>query len=175
MQACACTKHERALAACCSALKVLLQKTNRTLSPASTSTPSAYHPPSLIILLHSSCCHTQAIAAHDDDMRCALADVGAVDVLLQLCAHSSSDAVLAAASGDLRNIHTHTRVHTYTCIHLQIHMHTHTHTPTPTHPTPPLTHRRAAQHEPQQQLQQHHHRLQRHNSAQHPVRKQQAR
>ena len=37
-------------------------------------------------------------------MRCALADVGAVEVLLQLCAHSSSDTVLAAASGALRNI-----------------------------------------------------------------------
>jgi hypothetical protein len=37
-------------------------------------------------------------------MRAAVADVGAVEVLLQLCAHSSSDAVLAAASGALRNI-----------------------------------------------------------------------
>jgi hypothetical protein len=37
-------------------------------------------------------------------MRCALADVGGVEVLLQLCAHSSSDEVLSAASGALRNI-----------------------------------------------------------------------
>jgi hypothetical protein len=66
VQACACSKHERALAACCSAIR--------------------------------------AVAAHEDDMRCALADVGGAEVLLQLCAHSSSDLVLAAAAGALRNI-----------------------------------------------------------------------